>query len=342
MPRRLRRRGRRGGAKRLRRPRAAPVLPRFGGKRRTLGWAVGGLAVLLAGIVALNLRHAPPPQPIPRPSVAVLPPAPLPPAPPPLRRELEPPLPPPSPQPVVAPAWLRFAMPAPDSGRRPRVAIVIDDCGLDRSRTERAIALPAPVTLSFLPYAEDLPRQTAAAHRAGHELLVHVPMQPINMHTDMGPNGLAVDQPREEVLRRLRWDLDRFEGYVGINNHMGSRFTANPEAMHWVLAELKARGLMFLDSRTIGNSTGEIVAAVEAVPFAGRDVFLDDDQDASAVEARLRDVEAVARKKGTAIAIGHPHDATLAALNSWIANLPRLGFAIVPLTDIVKARMPVE
>jgi hypothetical protein len=305
--------------------------------RRRLALLLSLLVVLLLGAGLLDAWLSYKPSKPARPeAVAILPPV-LKPAPP-----SDPALPPPPSHPVEQAAWLRFAMPAPEGTERVRIAIVIDDCGLDRPRTERAIALPAAVTLSFLTYSEDLPRQTAAAHRAGHELLVHVPMQPISARADMGPNGLAIDQPREEVLRRLRWDLSRFDGYVGINNHMGSRFTANPEAMHWVLGELKARGLLFLDSRTVGNSAGEIVAATEEVPYASRDVFLDDDQESRAVEARLKEVEAVARKKGTAIAIGHPHDATLAALDAWIATLPRQGIALVPLTTIVKARMPVE
>jgi polysaccharide deacetylase 2 family uncharacterized protein YibQ len=215
-------------------------------------------------------------------------------------------------QPAEAPAWLRFATAVPADVRdRPRIAIVIDDLGLDRARTERVIGLPAAVTLSFLAYSGDLPRLAAAARHNGHEMIVHVPMEPVNAKMDMGPNGLATNQPREEVLRRLDWDLGRFDGYVGINNHMGSRFTGDTQAMGWVMDELKSRGLMFLDSRTIATSIGAKAAAADGVPFAERDVFLDDDQSALAVEQRLKEVEAIARKKGTAIAIGHPHDATI-------------------------------
>jgi polysaccharide deacetylase 2 family uncharacterized protein YibQ len=311
---------------------------------RRRDWLILSLAVAIALVLSVGLLKgwfSPEPSQAPSPpeAVAILPPpqivAPQEPAPPAAPAPALRPVPP-------EPAWRRFATPAPRTTERLKVAIVIDDCGLDRRRTERAIALPAAVTLSFLSYAQDLPRQTAAARHYGHELLVHVPMQPINAHVDMGPNGLAVDQTHDEVLRRLRWDLDRFEGYVGINNHMGSRFTADPEAMHWVLGELRTRGLLFLDSRTIGNSAGEVVAATEEVPFASRDVFLDDDQQAVAVEARLHDVEIVARKKGTAIAIGHPHDATLAELTNWIASLPQRGIALVPLTEIVKTRLSIE
>jgi polysaccharide deacetylase 2 family uncharacterized protein YibQ len=237
------------------------------------------------------------------------------------------------------PQWLRFAAAAPiDIRDRPRVAIVIDDLGLDRARTERVIGLPAAVTLSFLAYSGDLPRLTDAARRNGHEMIVHVPMEPVNTKLDMGPNGLMTAQPRDEVLRRLDWDLGRFDGYVGINNHMGSRFTGDTQAMGWVMDELKSRGLMFLDSRTIATSIGTKVAAAAGVPFAERDVFLDDDQSESAVEQRLKEVETIARKKGTAIAIGHPHDPTIDALIGWIANLPQKGIVLVPLTNVVKTR----
>jgi polysaccharide deacetylase 2 family uncharacterized protein YibQ len=240
----------------------------------------------------------------------------------------------------VQPAWLRFATTAPvDVRDKPRVAIVIDDLGLDRARTERVIALAPALTLSFLAYSGDLPRLTEAARRAGHEMIVHVPMQPVNTKIDMGPNGLATNQPKEEVLRRLDWDLGRFDGYVGINNHMGSRFTGDAQAMGWVMDELKARGLMFLDSRTIAGSLGAKAAAADGVPYAERDVFLDDEQTAGAVDQQLKEVEAIAKKKGTAIAIGHPHDVTIAALTSWIASLPQKGIVLVPLTDIVKIRL---
>jgi polysaccharide deacetylase 2 family uncharacterized protein YibQ len=267
--------------------------------------------------------------------IALLPPPAVPGAPPSVA-----PLNPPSAQSGEQPAWLRYATTAPvDVRDRPRVAIVIDDLGLDRPRTERVIALPAAVTMSFLAYSGELAHFTDEARRNGHEMIVHVPMEPVNAKIDMGPNGLATNQTHDEVLRRLDWDLGRFDGYVGINNHMGSRFTGDAEAMGWVMEDLKSRGLMFLDSRTIGTSIGAKAAAAAGVPFAERDVFLDDDQSAYAVQQRLREVEAIARRKGTAIAIGHPHDATIDALISWIAKLPSKNIVLVPLTDIVKARM---
>ena len=220
----------------------------------------------------------------------------------------------------------------------PRIAVVIDDLGLGRERTERAIALAAPVTLSFMAYAEDLPRQTEAARRAGHELLLHVPMEPVRNSIDMGPNGLAAGLGADEILRRLRWDLGRFAGYAGINNHMGSRFTADEAGMAIVLGELKSRGVFFLDSRTAASSVGAQVAQRLGVAYAERDVFLDDEPSSLAIAHRLVQLETTARRNGTAIAIGHPHDATLAALAGWIDSLADKDLALVPVSEIVKAR----
>lgn len=241
------------------------------------------------------------------------------------------------------PAWLRNAVAsalAPDDPR-PKIAIVIDDLGVDRERGARAIALPGPLTLAWLPYAHDLPMQTGAARRAGHELLVHMPMDPRNRAiTDPGPNALLVDMPVDELQRRLDWNLSRFEGYVGINNHMGSRFTADPAALAPVMETLKQRGLLFLDSRTSANSAALTVARGEGVPAVARDVFLDHEKSADAVHEALAEVESLARRHGHAVAIGHPRDATLDTLAEWLPGLEQRGFLLVPLSALVRERHP--
>jgi len=309
--------------------------------RAALIWIAGG--ALVAAVVALLVPRpepvALPPPASPAPPAAEAPPAPVEevvsPPPPIVPVTAEPLPPPPQPEP---PAWRRFAAAAPAADGRPRIAVVIDDLGLDGPRSQRAIALPAAVTLSFMSYATEARGETEEARERGHELLVHVPMEPLSAHEDMGPNGLLVSLSQDEVLRRLRWDLGRFDGYVGINNHMGSRFTADAAAMAPVIAEVKARGLLFLDSRTAGDSQGAVLAQRAGVPFAERDVFLDDVITPAAIAAQLRATEMWARRHGTAVAIGHPHDETLAALAAWIAALPQKGLVLVPLTAVVEAR----
>src|SRR5690606_5666625 len=127
--------------------------------------------------------------------------------------------------------------------------IVIDDMGIDRKRSARAVDLPSSVTLAYLPYSPDIKSQTEKAKAQGHELIVHMPMQPQRNTANPGPDYLGGDVEESALRERLVRNLSAFEGYVGINNHMGSKFTRNSTGMKIVMDELKARGLLFLDSK---------------------------------------------------------------------------------------------
>ncbi|MDE1904776.1 MAG: divergent polysaccharide deacetylase family protein [Alphaproteobacteria bacterium] len=235
------------------------------------------------------------------------------------------------------PAWIRYAAPA-VAINRPRVAVVIDGLGVDHAATARAIALPPAVTLSFVAYASDLSDQTASARQAGHELLLHVPMEPISAAAAIGSYGLGRNMPRDELVRRLRWDLARFDSYVGVDNHMGTEFAQDTPAMRVVMDELKRRGLLYLDARAVPTEPVAVAARDFGVPYVARDIFLDGEQAAIAVDARLAQLVNLARERGSAIAIGHAHDVTLAALQRWLPTLSRQGVVLVPLTAVVKAR----
>lgn len=241
-------------------------------------------------------------------------------------------------QAAADPAWRQFAAVAEPAGDRPIIAIVLDDLGIDKRRGRRAIELPAPVTLAFLPYATELAEQTALARRRGHELLVHIPMRPHGHDSDPGPNVLDIDLGAVEVRARIDWSLQQFDGYVGVNNHMGSRFTESAEGMRLVAEAMRGRGLLFLDSLTSAKSVGEATAHALGVPTTRRDVFLDNTDTAAEVELRLAQTERLARETGSAIAIGHPRDATLNVLEAWIPKARAAGFVLVPLTAVVEAR----
>lgn len=246
------------------------------------------------------------------------------------------------PSPAAEPAWRRYAVRAAVREGHPLIAILIDDAGLNRRNTARLVDLPGPLTFAFMTYADDLEKQSAAAHAHGHELMLHVPMEPLEQAVNAGKNALETELDAAELQRRLNWGLDRLDGYVGINNHMGSRFTAWEPGMGLVMQELKRRGLLFVNSRTIADSVADRVAERYAVPHADRDVFLDNDEDGAAVTERLVDLEAVARKHGMAIAIGHPHDGTIAALAEWLPSAAQKGFVLVPVSTIVERRMEGE
>ena len=241
--------------------------------------------------------------------------------------------------PARVPTWMRHAAAQPDADGRPLIAIVIDDLGHNGARVGRAIALPAPLTLAFLPYGRELPALVARARAAGHEILVHIPMEPLAAAEDPGPEALLIGLAESELRRRLRWNLERFEGYVGVNNHMGSRFSADEEGMALVMAEIKARDLLFVDSRTTAETVATRLARRFGVPEAQRDVFLDDVQTSDNVRRALARLEEVARKQGYAVAIGHPHAVTLTALEDWLAGAEARGFVLAPVSAIVRRRL---
>ncbi|MBL6617379.1 MAG: divergent polysaccharide deacetylase family protein [Reyranella sp.] len=233
--------------------------------------------------------------------------------------------------------WRKNAVPFRDLSSKPLVAVVIDDVGLDRPRSRRAWELPGPLTMSFLPYAKDLREQAKAARARGHELMLHLPMEP-NGRNDPGPNALLVSLSDAELRQRANAALDSFEGFAGVNNHMGSRFTAFKPGMETVLRQFKSRGLMFLDSRTTAQSVGDQLAQEMGVPSIVRHVFLDDDESLDAVRRRLAEAEAVARRQGFVVVIGHPHEATLQALNEWLPTVQGKGMALAPATAVLRKR----
>ncbi len=237
------------------------------------------------------------------------------------------------------PPWRRFSVAqAGPPGQGPLIAIVMDDVGIDKKRSARAMALPAPLTIAMLSYAPDIARQAGVARAAGHELLVHVSMEPTSLTVDPGPHVLLSGLPQAEILRRLNWDLGRFSGYVGLNNHMGSHFTADVAGMSVVMAEVKRRGLLFLDSRTTSKSVGGALARRFGVPHAERNIFLDNQATPQAVRQRLAQLEQIAQRQGYAVAIGHPRDATLEVLATWLIDARRRGFVFVPISAIVARR----
>jgi polysaccharide deacetylase 2 family uncharacterized protein YibQ len=215
------------------------------------------------------------------------------------------------------------------------VAIVIDDLGLDRARTARAASLPGPLTLAFLSYAGDVGEQAGAARQAGHEIMLHMPMEPEGRE-DPGPGALFVRLPDADIRARVAASLDRLPMAVGLNNHMGSRYTRDARAMRPVLEEIAARGLLFVDSRTSGGSIAADLAAQMGIASAGRDVFLDNERDAHYVRRQLAELERTANRRGNAIAIGHPHEATLEALAAWIPTMNSRGLQLVPVSAIVR------
>jgi polysaccharide deacetylase 2 family uncharacterized protein YibQ len=219
----------------------------------------------------------------------------------------------------------------------PAIAVVIDDLGADVARTSAAIALPANVTLSFLPYPPRSHELSRRAHLAGHEVIVHLPMQPMGGENP-GDRALRVGLPSDELQQRLGWALSRVSDYDGVNNHMGSRFTASRADLMPVMRELKGRGLFFLDSRTTEKTQVERTAREIGVLTGSRDIFIDGERSAAAIARRLSQIEDFALKTGNVIAIGHPYPETLNALSKWTKTIKERGFRLAPLREVLLLR----
>lgn len=242
----------------------------------------------------------------------------------------------------MRPQWLANAVEPDLRGAGPLIAIVIDDAGVAQERTARAVELPPPLTMAFIPYSENLGRQTRAARTRGHELMLHVPMEPDSVVADPGHNALLTSLDQDEIMRRFRWALDRFDGYVGVNNHMGSKFMARGDLLEPLLALTRERGLLFLDSRTTADTAGTGIARRLGLPNADRDVFLDNELTVENVTAQLAEVERIARKQGHAVAIGHTHDITVETLAKWIPQARARGFTLVPISTVVRLEYGAE
>jgi polysaccharide deacetylase 2 family uncharacterized protein YibQ len=193
------------------------------------------------------------------------------------------------------------------------------------------------MTLAFLPYAGASALLSHQAHITGHEIIVHLPMEPKG-GKNPGPMPLTDRLSPAEIAQRLDWALSRVSDYDGANNHMGSRFTASREALLPVMQELSARKLFFLDSRTTADTQAEKLARLTGMLTGARDIFLDNDETAPAVEHELARLENQARSRGSAIAIGHPHDETLAALKTWSKTVEARGFRLVTLKTLLELR----
>jgi len=231
--------------------------------------------------------------------------------------------------------WQVYGRAVSNIGARPRVVVIVRNLGLDKSISETAVAgLPAGVTLALSPYGRALAPLARAARARGHEILMALPMDSADSARDPGPYALLSRNSAAENVARLRWMLSRATGYVGAISEMGSRFTTEIGALRPVLAELRDRGLMFVDGRTARGSIATRLADSLKLPYALVDRAIDDEMTAQAIDGRLREIERIARRNGVAVALARPHPLSLARIAVWLPGLDAKGLALVPVTAV--------
>ncbi len=248
------------------------------------------------------------------------------------------------PLPIVASdgrkAWQVYARAFDRTSSRPRIAIVIANLGQSTAETEAAITkLPGAVTLGLNPYAPGLPGWVEKARAAGHEVIIGVPMEPLDYpREDPGPSTLMLSLSPKQNLDRLEWALSRTSGYVGVTNFMGSRFTAAQNELRPILEVIKGRGLLFLETRASNQSAIGPLADEFALPHAANDRDIDGEQSRSGIDQALNDLEGIARKKGGAVGTGSGYPATIDRVAAWAATLDGKGLTLAPLSAVAAAK----
>jgi uncharacterized protein len=218
-----------------------------------------------------------------------------------------------------------------------RIALVIGGMGLSTRATEAAIdRLPPQVTLAFAPYGDEVTRLTDRARQAGHELALQLPLEPYDYpNSDPGPNTLLTGLDIEQNRDRLHWAMSRFVGYVGLLNYMGARFTASDQALRPILAELRDRGLIYLDDGSSPRSLAGAVSGEVGLPFARADMVVDAVPSRQAITAALDRLAGIARNRGIAVGVATGLPESVDAIAEWVQRAQSEGITLVPMTAAV-------
>jgi len=217
------------------------------------------------------------------------------------------------------------------------IAIVIDDLGQDLRAAQDVLALPGRITVAVMPGFPLSKKIAELARQDKHEVLLHLPMEYRGKNGKPAPGMLRSTMTPMELLTVIGEDLDSVPGAIGVNNHEGSSLTENREAMKYLMVELQARDLVFLDSLTSAKSLAYATARELGMKAAKRDVFIDNEsENAEYIRKQLNELTRIAKEKGHAIGIGHPHPATISELRKWLADAEKQGITIVPVSKLMQ------
>ncbi len=225
---------------------------------------------------------------------------------------------------------------AQDSGVAPVISIIIDDMGRQLSTGRRVLALPGPVACAFLPRAPYTGDLAAEAFAGGKEVMLHLPMATVSgRRLDAG--AVTLDMTQLQFMQTVQENLAAVPHVQGVNNHMGSLLTRHPGSMLWLMQVMQQRNsLFFVDSRTTASTVARQLAAENGIPNTERNVFLDHKLDAQALEYEFKRLLQLARKQGSAVAIGHPYPQTLALLEQQLPLLEQKGIRLLSVSELIQ------
>ena len=221
-----------------------------------------------------------------------------------------------------------------------RIAIIIDDIGYQLDAGRRAIELPGPVAFAVLPGTPRGQRLAGIAHAKGKEVLLHLPLEPVDHHGPSEPGAIMLDMGRTKFSATFAEAMATVPFAVGVSSHRGSLLTRHPGHMEWLMEEIAARDdLFFIDSYTTHESIALKIAAEAGVTATRRDVFLDNERTVDAVAREFERLKMMAKKRGTAVAIGHPFPETLEVLERELPRLREQGFELVTISELIQTQL---
>lgn len=228
---------------------------------------------------------------------------------------------------------------APLHASQPVMAIIIDDLGYRFDEGYKAVSLPGRVACAVIPNSPHGMAMAQAAHGNGKEVLLHLPMQSTDPERPVGDEGITIETTRDGVGRVLSQGLSRVPFAAGVNNHMGSLITRHPGHMTWLMQELRAQNLYFVDSMTTGNSVAFSMAIEQGVAAATRDVFIDrENASEQEIGAQLKHAMDLAQRQGHALVIGHPYPETMAVLERELHRFDKRGIRLVSVRELIEIR----
>lgn len=250
----------------------------------------------------------------------------------------EPSAPSPSPSPVPTEEKPVFPEQEPPGKRitppKPMLAIVIDDMGPDIKKLRELISIGEPVTIAVMPNMRYSKEVSKEASTSGLDVIVHMPMEPKDPEGHDPGDALLVTMTPAQIAAKMEEGFKTVPDAIGINNHMGSRFTESDESMRAALKVVKKKDMLFLDSRTSPDTVGGKVARELRIKNAERNVFLDNTRDVRYIKNQLIEAARIAKKRGKAVAIGHPYPETIKALAEALPELD--GVELVPISEIAE------
>ncbi len=227
---------------------------------------------------------------------------------------------------------------SPTAGGEAYISIIIDDWGYNLGIGRKFLELAQPLTMAVIPFTPHAEGLLAEGKARGWEALLHLPMEPVSSFWELGPGSIKTSLGADDIRRRVEEDLAALPGVDGVNNHMGSKATADERVMDAVMDVVSEKGLFFIDSRTSARSVAEKVAATYGVEHAGNQVFLDNVDSVDAVAQRIRLLAQTARRSGTALGIGHVRANTAAALARMLPELEAEGVSVIPVKELLALR----